>query len=1037
MVILSTSGGQDVLGNNSSSNVDTSTNLNLNPMSFTDQHGNILLERLRYQREMSRFCDVHLIVKDRQFSAHRNILAACSPYFDSILKNSKVVKEQVTVNCQNPSVFELLLNYMYSGSVVIDRSSVTDLLKLANNFLVSKVKNYCAEYLDRYMDASNCLSVKELALKYNLPALLKSSCDYFDVNINRCLLESHDIVEYSLAQLNQLLYEPKYANTISADVHLKLIVRWVAHNPSHRDSLFKEMLSSCPFAMLQSNTLENLLDYSPFLANSLSSRFALLQLMYEHSVPMAKYEAQYRTLLSQFGGQVNMYFNDNPAQIYSNDNNNSANTDNHSDNNNNQLHYDTSSKVELANESATTSGLHCEDKSIHESKNCIAILPNNDDRSCAQATTSVIDATSTDQLKLNSTTDNSSNNNGNSESNIRPSLKLKIQLNNVNLMNRKNRILGVSSTSSAVSNTAAFPSSFSAYSSQSISPSTNRINKLYRKSISNANQIIAKKRGRPPKPRQSYMNLDVSTTSNNSHNSDVNISGSEHLYPDCAVDFNDEVVFDEEDEIDPLSVPSADSENEENADSAATATADHKCTCCEYRCSKARSLKHHFIRQHTKEIVHVCSLCVFECRWNRDYYTHMKGHFPGPPFQCDLCEYNNDRMQLLLSHRLTHNDERPFKCLLCEYKSRSKTHLVSHINEHTPNKPFHCSECGRGFALKSTLDQHIAAHSQSRTHLAVRAHQCKICNRSFIEKSHLVRHERIHLEDKPFKCDNCDYASSRRDKLKEHIQKHHSNNANGKQHRRRYRRAKQLAQLAAAANAAAHNKVLSQQSTSTATAASAQPSSNANMVTDSMFRPISSTDLLDTTSNPNPLHPAIITDNSNMNNTSQTQFVIRSDINQDNQHISSNQSNQQQQQQIMIDLATINTMNNANANGRPSSAMLPQSSAINLSPTMSLNFQLGGGTTPLLDGRSKDITLGGAIMESPIDCSLRTPLLLTRNSTPPHSVTCMDQQQFNSNNNNGNNDANNNSQDMQRPMSLPSYSAQQQFTNNNNSPWGW
>ena len=56
-----------------------------------------------------------------------------------LLPASKTVKEQLTINSQDPLVFQCLLSYMYTGTVVIDRGNVTELLRLANKLLIGKL----------------------------------------------------------------------------------------------------------------------------------------------------------------------------------------------------------------------------------------------------------------------------------------------------------------------------------------------------------------------------------------------------------------------------------------------------------------------------------------------------------------------------------------------------------------------------------------------------------------------------------------------------------------------------------------------------------------------------------------------------------------------------------------------------------------------------------------------------------------------------------------------------------------------------------
>lgn len=89
-----------------------------------------------------------------------------------------------------------------------------------------------------------------------------------------------------------------------------------------------------------------------------------------------------------------------------------------------------------------------------------------------------------------------------------------------------------------------------------------------------------------------------------------------------------QVVFDEADEVDPCSQQD-ESDNEANGETnGAPVEKLFKCDYCAYKSSAAVLIKHHIVRAHTRNIAYVCSLCVYECRWNRDYYEHMKTHFP-------------------------------------------------------------------------------------------------------------------------------------------------------------------------------------------------------------------------------------------------------------------------------------------------------------------------------------------------------------------------------------------------------------------------
>uniref|UniRef100_A0A3Q2XYS8 Zinc finger and BTB domain containing 21 n=1 Tax=Hippocampus comes TaxID=109280 RepID=A0A3Q2XYS8_HIPCM len=122
-------------------------------------HALSVLGLLNDQRLQGHMCDVVLVVADQRYQAHKSVLAASSEYFQSLFTRIDTSSKVVNLDFCEPDAFEIVLNYIYSSSLFVDKDSLSAIQELGYTLGIPFLTNI----VSTRPHASYCVSRKRLS----------------------------------------------------------------------------------------------------------------------------------------------------------------------------------------------------------------------------------------------------------------------------------------------------------------------------------------------------------------------------------------------------------------------------------------------------------------------------------------------------------------------------------------------------------------------------------------------------------------------------------------------------------------------------------------------------------------------------------------------------------------------------------------------------------------------------------------------------------------------------------------------------------
>ena len=132
-------------------------------------------------RRRDRYTDVTVVTKEKEFKAHKVVLACQSAFFETCLEErwKKEGNENRIDMLDVPGdIMDAILTYMYTGKVTDIDNTAYDLLPKANKYQLEGLKSKCEEALIKTLSSESVIDILLMADVHNAQKL-KESCMLF------------------------------------------------------------------------------------------------------------------------------------------------------------------------------------------------------------------------------------------------------------------------------------------------------------------------------------------------------------------------------------------------------------------------------------------------------------------------------------------------------------------------------------------------------------------------------------------------------------------------------------------------------------------------------------------------------------------------------------------------------------------------------------------------------------------------------------------------------------------------------------------